>query len=441
MKKFLLTIVLFLIFINLSATYIEASGSKEIKVICGAWINKHLQEFKAMWGYDLIERFSQETGIKVRLEGYPFRQLLQTIELKMNMKDSDLDVIWVGSPQTASYAVRGYIKPVKKDNFPKIKWDDFYPAVLEMGKWKDELYSVPFRNSSQFMYINKELFKKAGIKPPLMDIKQRWTWEHVVAVSQKIQKTLNTRGKEKVWGLVFDQVSRPYQMLVLPQSLQAGSGVSPDGLHVNGYLNNKGWLNALQWWYDCHNTWEICPKGVKRVEMPKLFMQGKAAMFIGGTWHTPFCLSAMKNDGLQFDIVPHPYFKDGTPVTPTGSWHLSISNYSKNPGKAAEFITYMVSRDMSEKLFKATGHLTADKVISDIILHDDNYNRFPLNAFKYITFHELAKTAVPRPVTPFYMEWEDAVFQLFEEVRNGGKPGQTLDKYTTLLEEIAAQYR
>jgi ABC-type glycerol-3-phosphate transport system substrate-binding protein len=144
---------------------------------------------------------------------------------------------------------------------------------------------------------------------------------------------------------------------------------------------------------------------------------------------------------LDFDIVPHPYFKEGKPATGTNSWHLAIGPYSKNPENAAKFIKYLVNRDTSEKLFKAVGQLTANTVMTDVIDKDPAYDQFPWVAYRKIVTYEVANTAAPRPTTPFYLEWEDAVNKAFEDVRNGAEPKKTLDRYVGILERVAQKYR
>jgi multiple sugar transport system substrate-binding protein len=53
----------------------------------------------------------------------------------------------------------------------------------------------------------------------------------------------------------------------------------------------------------------------------------------------------------------------------------------------------------------------------------------------------MENNAVPRPTTPFYLEWEELATKAFEDVRNGADPKETLDRYTAILERTAAKYR
>lgn len=415
-------------------------AAEEITFIAGSWIDNNAKDFKEINGYDFLDRFEEETGIKVNITTYPFRELLQVIEVGMQAKSSQFDVLEVDSPLTASYAVRGYIEPIDYLLSPE-EQGKFFPATVEIGKWNGKLYNIPFENSTQFMYYNKDLFEKAGIPFPAMDVNQRWTWEQVVEASLKIQETVNKEGETKKWGLLFDQVNRPYQMIILPQSLGAGSGVSPDGLHVEGYLNNEGWVKAMTWWYNVNNTWKIVPKGVAPSEAPPLFAAGDVAMFIGINNHVILFEKTSEEGRLNYGIAPHPYFKDGKPVTPTNSWHLGINPYSKRKEAAGKFIKYLTSDKIMADWFKGTNRLTANRVMNEIIADSPEYKNFPLNAFKEITTYELVNTATPRPSTPLWLEWEDSVNKAFSDVQNGGDPKTVLNNYTSVLERMAKKYQ
>jgi ABC-type glycerol-3-phosphate transport system substrate-binding protein len=412
------------------------SQAREISFVTGSWWEPQMQQFKDVNGYDQFDKFASDTGIKVAMETFPFEDLFHNLEVRLSSKDPTLDVFAIDSPLTASYAARGYTQPVGT-NLSKAELDRFFPATVQIATYKGQIWNVPFENSSQVMYINKDLFKKAGIALPSSDVKARLTWEQVVEYGRKIQ-ALNLPG---VWGLLFDQASRPYQMLALPQSLGAGSGVSPDGLKVQGYLNNAGWLKAMQWWYDVNNTWKIHPKGVAPAETAGMFAAGNIGMYVGGTWNIPAFMDAKKAGRLDFDIVPHPYFQGGKPATGTNSWHLAVSPYSKKQDAAWKFVKYMTSDKIMADRFVSIGQLVANRVMTDVINKDAKYREFPWTAYKTIVGYELANTAVPRPATPFWLEMEDQVGKAFEDVRNGADPKQTLDRTVQILERAAQKYR
>ena len=86
-----------------AAVETETKVQEEITAVCGTWVIDRDQALvKEVFGFDFLEKFKEETGITVKLEGYPFRQLFQVIEVKLTAKDPKVDILWVDSPLTAS---------------------------------------------------------------------------------------------------------------------------------------------------------------------------------------------------------------------------------------------------------------------------------------------------------------------------------------------------
>src|ERR1700730_12058714 len=99
----------------------------------------------------VIAAFEAENpDIKVELDTYPFRQLFETIEVRMKAQDSDVDLISVDVPLVASYSVRGYLAPMD-EYFSK---DDIKKTWLEesgkAGTYKGSFMAAPQNSSSQF---------------------------------------------------------------------------------------------------------------------------------------------------------------------------------------------------------------------------------------------------------------------------------------------------
>lgn len=62
---------------------------------------------------DVVEAFEAENpDISVKLEMYPYRQLLENIEVKLSSESQDYDVISVDGPLVANYTVKGFLEPL-----------------------------------------------------------------------------------------------------------------------------------------------------------------------------------------------------------------------------------------------------------------------------------------------------------------------------------------
>jgi ABC-type glycerol-3-phosphate transport system substrate-binding protein len=109
---------------------------------------------------------AQNPDIKIQLDTYPFRQLFETIEVRMKAQDKDVDLISVDVPLIASYSVRGFLAPLdeyfSKDEIEKT----WIKASWQAGMYKDHFMAAPQNTSAQFMFINRKLFRDAGLEFP-----------------------------------------------------------------------------------------------------------------------------------------------------------------------------------------------------------------------------------------------------------------------------------
>jgi ABC-type glycerol-3-phosphate transport system substrate-binding protein len=409
----------------------------------GAWpasVKKVIAAFEA-----------QNPDIKVELDTYPFRDLFETIEVRMKAQDADVDLISVDVPLVASYSVRGYLAPMdeyfSKDEIEKT----WVKPSWQAGTYKGSFMAAPQNSSSQFFYINRKLFQQYNVTPPkalepgkettydeIASIAKndRWTWDQVVDAAKKLTKDTKGDGKIDVWGFEFDQVSRLYQLQCLGESL-GGPLVSPDGLKAEGYLNSNEWIKAAQWYSDLFNKWKVSPKNVSPAESPNLFASGKVAMFVGGEWNVP----RFQEAGVDFAIAPFPYFSGGKPVTGTGSWHVGIAKASSHKAEAAKFVKFLTEEEQGSKIwFESQGQLPATQELLTAIENAEKYRSFPNDAY-LLGVYEARNTAVFRPVTPGYLQLEDIFFSTFEDIRNGVDPKVALDGAAGRVDRFLAQFK
>jgi len=430
-----------LVFLTISSH--AATTIRWLTLSDGAWpasVKKVIAAFEA-----------QNPDIKVELDTYPFRDLFETIEVRMKAQDADVDLISVDVPLVASYSVRGYLAPMdeyfSKDEIEKT----WVKPSWQAGTYKGSFMAAPQNSSSQFFYINRKLFQQYNVTPPkalepgkessydeIASIAKndRWTWDQVLDAAKKLTKDTKGDGKIDVWGFEFDQVSRLYQLQCLGESL-GGPLVSPDGLKAEGYLNSNEWIKAAQWYSDLFNKWKVSPKNVSPAESPVLFASGKVAMFVGGEWNVP----RFQEAGVDFAIAPFPYFSGGKPVTGTGSWHVGIAKASSHKAEAAKFAKFLTEEEQGSKIwFESQGQLPATQVLLTAIENAEKYRSFPNDAY-LLGVYEARNTAVFRPVTPGYLQLEDIFFSTFEDIRNGVDPKVALDGAAGRVDRFLAQFK
>ena len=369
--------------------------------------------------------------VTIRTEPYSFDQLFETIEIKLGSEDSSFDLIYVDGPMVSGYGYRNFLEPLDS-YFTEEEMAEYTEASRNASMYDGKFLAAPLNSSSGVLVYNKDLLDRAGLPYPSRNIADRMTWEELQDNLVVFQEKLDPNHKNGIWAFSFDQISRPYQILPLPNSL-GGQGVK-DGYLVSDVLNDEAWNKSMQFYSDLHNTLGVAPKGLAANETIELFVAGKMGYFISGTWIVD---SVKANPDLNWDYAPFPYFEDGTAATPTGSWHLGVSKFSKNKEVAADFVKFMSVGEGNEILLDLYPQVAArtERLEKDLKSGDE----FPVSLFA-LAAEEALTTAVPRPITPGYREWEQVVGNMMEDIRNGADVQESLDMAVSQLEGAMAKY-
>jgi len=111
------------------------------------------------WGenmMDVVAAFeAANPSIKVELETYPFRQLFEIIEIRMEGQSTDVDLISVDVPLVASYSVRGFLQPLNEYFTPEEMEGTWVPASVEAGHSGDQFMAAPQNTSTQLLYYRR----------------------------------------------------------------------------------------------------------------------------------------------------------------------------------------------------------------------------------------------------------------------------------------------
>jgi ABC-type glycerol-3-phosphate transport system substrate-binding protein len=385
-----------------------------------------------------IDQFNKtHPGIRVVQQFLPFDQLFQQIQVRLGAKSAQPDIVDVDAPVVAAYAVQGFLAPINS-SFSKRDLAQFVPSTLGTGYYRGRLLAPPINSSSQVLYYNKDLLRKARVPFPRNSFPprkaDRLTWEKLATLAQKA--TFRSHSQVTAWGLVIDQIDRVYQLLPLPESL-GGQAISKDEIHAGGIINSPPWVKAFAYYYNLFNKWQVSPKGATDAATAGLFASGHASFFWGGPWNVPTFLAA-KN--LHWGVAPTPYFAGGKVITPNDSWHLGVSRYSKHVAQAAQFVRYMTAGRGNDIYVNAIKQVPSLKRQVRRIEDSPAYSKFPDNVLRLATW-ESAHTAVPRPVTPGYTEYQDITTQAFNNMRSGQAVKAALDAAASQIDRALAKYR
>ena len=360
--------------------------------------------------------------IKVVYESVPFAQLNDILQTRLGSGDTTPDIYTADQPRIPALVDRGYLLDLTNE-VGEIG-DRLLPSAVEASTVDGKLYALPVSTSTQVLYYNRSLLSQAGLTEPSVDPAQRLTWEQIA------QDAKAAKDSGATWGVMFDQVSRVYQILPLPESLGGGNGVTGDD-SLTPAITNEAWVKAMTYYGKLFAD-EIAPRGIAPEQTPDLFANGDVAYFVGGPWWIPKFAGMAE---LNYGIAPHPYFEGGTPVTPTGAWSWGVNPNTAHKAEAIKFIQF-ATLDQQGSLETAKGIAIppANTGALETYLVQESFNTENIAGAADLIRHELETTAVIRPRTKGFIAFEEIVGQAMEDIRNGADPQATLDTASTELE-------
>lgn len=362
--------------------------------------------------------------IHVNIQSFPLNEYIPKVVADMTAKSSAVDILSVDAPEVAEYTTRHYVLPLNKYFTPAELKSSIAAAPLSSSYYQGVLTAPAESSSSHVLYYNPTIFAAHHITPPSPTAP--WTWQHIAQVAQQL--TVRSAGTTKVWGLVFEQGTAPYEMLPLPESL----GANP----LN--FSSTGWLQAMQYYYNCFNVWKISANlnaPTVTSEADSLFETGHIAMMTGGEWDAVGFAAAK----ASFNFAPYPKFAGGKWVVPTDGPHLGVDTYSAHVPQAVEFIKYATVGAGPEVQFTLGGELNmpSSTAVLNSIKTSAKFATFPWSIYR-LGVNELAYN-VPRPVTPLFDAYATLAETLFDNVATGTKPATALASAESQWKSTQAQ--
>ena len=248
MKK--LTVLLMAVLFLSSAVF--ANGAQEddnSPITLVMWTHEDPNRQKLEEGY-AAEYMAMHPNVTIKYSVYPSTKIQDLIPTAYAAKNAPS--IWNMELQKAyPLLVQGLVAPVDPEALGLKKDSDiiaqYMPNMLDpvtdkdgslLGK-KGKVYGLPFELQNWCIYLNKKIFRDAGLDP---DKDYPKTWEDVMNVSEKIVK----RNGAIITRRGFDFRYGDYLISWTPMVSQLGGAVvSADGKEA--IVNTAAWEKALEY--------------------------------------------------------------------------------------------------------------------------------------------------------------------------------------------------
>ena len=265
------------------------------------------------------------------------------------------DVTMQGLNRQAILVEKGIAKSLepfiaKEKNFAKA---GYHAAMLNLSKFGDKVYGLPFSISLPVGYYNMDILKKAGIS------KLPTTWDDVVAAC----KQMNAKGiKNPIfwgWNITGNWFA------------QALMWTQDQPIVKSGKFNMAGkeGLTTLQTMKKIFRGCEM--KNLKWKEALASFSAGEIGMMY---WSTS-ALGAVERAKGDFKLKtgPFPGLKDAPKGLPAGGNAAMLVSASKDPKKLAAawaWLKFITSGEGAAAVARTTGYMPPNKAANEIILAD-----------------------------------------------------------------------
>lgn len=369
-------------------------------------------------------------NITVKYQHIPFNNLGEVLDSRISSKTGDPDVFWVDQPRIASRATHGYVEDLTAQ-FGKLT-SGLEKVTVEAVTFQDKLWALPMGNSTQVLYYNADLLKKAGVEPPSTDPDKRITWQQLKADAQQVQKKAGAK-----YGLLLQQPTVYYQLEPLPAS--AGGGVGAKGENnLTPDVNNSQWVESMTYYGSLFSE-KISPRAVSSTQTVPTFIAGHTGYLIGANRQATLISEQAKFDwggGLN------PVWEGGKPYTPTGSWNIGLNPFSKNKAAGAVFMKFMTIDGKGGYSMLPNPPLLANKDAAEDYLQRKEFTSSEGGKQSAeVIAYEVHNTALPRVKTVGYLEFETFIDDAFSDISNGTEPKKALDTAQQKIETAWKKYQ
>ncbi len=198
----------------------------------------------------------------------------------------------------------GYAKPITKYMDKYGFTEAMNPEVLSVIKGGDgEIYAIPLSAYKQGFYINKKIFKEAGLVNEDGSIKYPKTWEEVAEYAKTVTEKTGKAGFafptiNNVGGWLLLNIARGYGADFVKQN---NDGKYEAIFNTPEFVEALKYVQDLKWKYDTLHS----DTNMDQIGMYKYFATDQAAMMIA----TPPCNWLYSDYSMDFDnayVVPMP---------------------------------------------------------------------------------------------------------------------------------------
>ncbi|ABY21918.1 disaccharide-binding protein [Renibacterium salmoninarum ATCC 33209] len=355
----------------------------------------------------LLDKFQQQTGVKVNLEVIGWNDLQTRIQTAVTSGQAP-DVVNIGNTWASSLQATGAFMPYCDEEMKATGGaDKFVKTALDTGGAPGQTAtSVPLYGLAYGLYYNKTMFTAAGLQPPT-------TWEDMVSAAKKL-----TTGGVHGFALAAGSYTENAHFAFINSAQNGAELFDKDAKPT---FDSDGVVDGVKRYLDLMQTDKVVDvanaqydNGTKAV---KDFASGKVGMILTqNNADNSISSNGMKSDAYGVVPFPAPQNAKEKIASFVAGINLSIFKNTKNKDAALKFVNFMTSPDTQT---------TLGKPFSSLPVLKDAKAVFTDNEAEAKTFSDIyANMSKPLPLTPNEDQFENtvgkAMNQFFATIASGG---------------------
>ncbi|WP_261805872.1 ABC transporter substrate-binding protein [Lapidilactobacillus luobeiensis] len=286
----------------------------------------------------MAKKYEKETGIKVEVTDVPYADLTTKVTKAVQSNDAP-DVARVSGvqPDWADYLV---------DLTSVAKSAGTLDSMTIRDK-NDKVKALPTDVTAVGMFINADLFKKAGVSYPTSE-KDIWTWDEFIEKANQVKAKTNAK-----YSMVMDGSDHRLRAF----TYQYGGKDFFLNSKKTSYKTDQATITALKKFVELNNE-GFMPKSVwtSNEDAASLFKSGQIPAYYSGSWQIA---DFSKNIDFDWKAVYMPYEK--TRATNMGGNFLVAFKNSANSTGGKKFVKWLYKKENYKQLCQYAGYIPAVK--------------------------------------------------------------------------------
>lgn len=227
---------------------------------------------------------------------------------------------------------------------------DFIASVLDTATYNGKLYGMPWMMTGYTMILNTDRFNERNVSLPENG---EWTYEQFVEALKQLTYDTNGKGGPDVFG---------FNSFIEPGYYNAFGIIMCDGAQIideatGRYIfNTPEALSGLTKLCDLKHKYKVTHPGFGTMDENQAwssFLNGEAAVYIGGSWAVPLLRNSQDSGGMNFTVAKFPTGKSDVPLSISSTTCSYAVFKQKEEGKrkaCADLVRFITSAEAQTDL-------------------------------------------------------------------------------------------